>query len=161
MSAWTPPAAARSSLATADVALRRVMPTPETQSLHPSRHGIDELLLVQMERIVRVHYGGEVIESDDGCAKFSSDMAQKVVAFVKRPKYNELVSRVRNALGWEEPGVVVDMQGRYDVGHGHSYKGCDFKQWIDTEKPPKSSLPPTEAETKTDYLMRMGDNERQ
>ncbi|TVU17956.1 hypothetical protein EJB05_34018, partial [Eragrostis curvula] len=80
------------------------------------------MLVARMERIVRVHYGGEVIESDDGCAKFSSNMAQKVVAFVKRPKYSELVSRVRNVLGWEEPGVVVDMQGRYDVGHGHSYK---------------------------------------
>ncbi|TVU24275.1 hypothetical protein EJB05_26697, partial [Eragrostis curvula] len=44
-------AGARFVVATADVALNGMLPlepTPETQSLHPSRHDVDELLLVQV-----------------------------------------------------------------------------------------------------------------
>jgi hypothetical protein len=75
-----------------------------------------------MERIVRVHYGGDVVEGLSGGAKFSSTMAVKVAAFRKCPQLFELQARVKEVLQWHEVGVRVKLQGRYDIGHGHSHK---------------------------------------
>jgi hypothetical protein len=94
-----------------------------------------------MERIVCVHYDGEILQNDDGSAKFSSSMRLKVVVFKNRPKFVELVERVKDAVGWNESDVVIELQGRYDVGHGHSHKlmldvegDIEWEAYVDTMK---------------------------
>ena len=49
-------------------------------------------------------------------------MRLKFVVFRNRPKFVELVERVKEAVGWNESDIVIELQGRYDVGHGYSHK---------------------------------------
>ncbi|KAL6659673.1 hypothetical protein ACP70R_002502 [Stipagrostis hirtigluma subsp. patula] len=72
-------AGARFIEATADVALSDVMPlepTPEVQGLHPSRYGVEELLLVQVTRFTCGSYVvGQTLHHLVGdCASMSSTM---------------------------------------------------------------------------------------
>lgn len=71
---------------------------------------------------MHVHYGGNVVEADKGGAKFSHSMELKVVTFKTCPMLLELEGRVKDVLGWNAYGMRVQLQGRYDVGHGYSHK---------------------------------------
>uniref|UniRef100_A0A0D3G9K8 Uncharacterized protein n=1 Tax=Oryza barthii TaxID=65489 RepID=A0A0D3G9K8_9ORYZ len=58
----------------------------------------------RMERVVRVHYGGSVLESSNGGSQFDG-MSVKMI---------ELLCRTKDILGWSDK--VVSIQDRYDMG---------------------------------------------
>lgn len=75
-----------------------------------------------MERIVRVHHGGEVLDSDNGGAKFSSNMVVKVVVFKSCPTLSDLKARLKDIFGSSKERSSYNLEGRYDIGHGRSHK---------------------------------------
>ena len=94
-----------------------------------------------MEWIVHVHCDGEILQNDDGSAKFNSSMRLKIVVFKNHPKFVVLVEWVKEVVGWNESDVVIELQGRYDVGHDHSHKlmldlegEVEWEAYVDTMK---------------------------
>ena len=69
-----------------------------------------------MDRVVRVHFGGSVIETSEGSCKFEG-MTVKSVVFVGRPSFEEVVGRVREILEFRKG--QLNLKGRYDVGVGN------------------------------------------
>lgn len=74
-----------------------------------------------MDRLVRVYYGGRVVEPYVGAHVEFEDMSLKTILFPTHPTLDELRSRVKEVLGWTEDNVEIRFYGRYDVGQGHKY----------------------------------------
>lgn len=74
-----------------------------------------------MDRLVRVYYGGRVVEPYVGGHVEFEDMSLKTILFPTHPTLDELRSRVKEVLGWTEDNVEIRFYGRYDVGQGHKY----------------------------------------
>lgn len=69
-----------------------------------------------MDRVVRIFTGGSICQT--GSSVDFSGMEATVLLFPESPDFKTLVSRIKSTFGWNEPGVVVGMQGRYDAGQG-------------------------------------------
>nr|AAO38004.1 putative mutator-like transposase [Oryza sativa Japonica Group]ABF97435.1 transposon protein, putative, Mutator sub-class [Oryza sativa Japonica Group] len=74
-----------------------------------------------MDRLVRVYYGGRVVEPYVGAHVEFEDMSLKTILFPTHSTLDELRSRVKEVLGWTEDNVEIRFYGRYDVGQGHKY----------------------------------------
>ena len=66
--------------------------------------------------VVRVFTGGAI--SQTGSSVDFGGMEATVLLFRESPDFKTLVTRIKSTFGWNEPGVVVRMQGRYDAGQG-------------------------------------------
>ncbi|XP_066164585.1 uncharacterized protein [Oryza sativa Japonica Group] len=68
-----------------------------------------------MDRLVRLHYGGCVVDESTHGSQFEGMTVRQLVFFAK-PTFEELMSRIKHELDWNDESV--GMQGRYDVGGG-------------------------------------------
>ncbi|XP_015612575.1 uncharacterized protein [Oryza sativa Japonica Group] len=74
-----------------------------------------------MDRLVRLHYGGSVVEQSNSGSNFEG-MSVKQLIFGGKPSFEELVCHTKDVLGWSNQSIAI--QGRYDVGAGpisHKY----------------------------------------
>jgi hypothetical protein len=74
-----------------------------------------------MDRLVRLHYGGSVVEQSNSGSNFEG-MSVKQLIFGGKPSFEELVCRTKDVLGWSNQSIAI--QGRYNVGAGpisHKY----------------------------------------
>uniref|UniRef100_A0A0E0A1E9 Uncharacterized protein n=1 Tax=Oryza glumipatula TaxID=40148 RepID=A0A0E0A1E9_9ORYZ len=60
----------------------------------------------KMERVVRVHYGGSVLESSNGGSQFDG-MSVKTIVFQSKPTFEELLCRTKDILGWSDKVSVA------------------------------------------------------
>ncbi|BAH93074.1 Os05g0319000 [Oryza sativa Japonica Group] len=95
------------------------MAAPATLAPCPCHRGTRAV--VEMDRLVRVYYGGRVVEPYVGGHVEFEDMSLKTILFPTHPTLDELRSRVKEVLGWTEDNVEIRFYGRYDVGQGHKY----------------------------------------
>ena len=70
-----------------------------------------------MGKVVRV-FTGRLISQTGSSVDFGG-MEATVLLFRESPDYQTLVTRIKSTFGWDELGVVVGMQGRYDAGLGY------------------------------------------
>ncbi|BAH94348.1 Os08g0471100 [Oryza sativa Japonica Group] len=68
-----------------------------------------------MDRLVQLHYGGCVVDESTHGSQFEGMTVRQLVFFAK-PTFEELMSRIKHELDWNDESV--GMQGRYDVGGG-------------------------------------------
>lgn len=69
-----------------------------------------------MDKVVRVFTGGPI-------SQMSSDvdfggMEVVVLLFRESLDFRTLLTRIKLSFGWDEPGVIVRLQGRYDASVG-------------------------------------------
>lgn len=62
-----------------------------------------------MEKVVRVFTGGAISQTRSSI-NFGG-MEATVLFFCESPDFKTLVTRIKSTFGWDEPGVVVGMQG--------------------------------------------------
>jgi len=70
-----------------------------------------------LSRIVNVHH-----ENFAGFSKGDIDYRdpnEVVMVFDTSPSFGDVVEKVRSELNWRDKNDVVDLQGRYNVSHGH------------------------------------------
>ena len=67
-----------------------------------------------MDKVVRVFTGGPI--SQTGSSVDFGGMEATVLLFRESLDFQTLVPRIKSTFGWDEPRVVVGMQGRYDAG---------------------------------------------
>uniref|UniRef100_A0A0E0DTN8 PSII 6.1 kDa protein n=1 Tax=Oryza meridionalis TaxID=40149 RepID=A0A0E0DTN8_9ORYZ len=65
----------------------------------------------KMERVVRVHYDGSVLESSNGGSQFDG-MSVKTVVFPSKPTFEELLCRTKDILGWSDKVVSIQVRCR-------------------------------------------------
>ena len=75
-----------------------------------------------MDKAVRVFTGGPI--SQTGSDVDFGDMEVTVLLFRESPDFRTLLSRIKSTFRWDEPGVVVRLQGRYDAGVGCKVHAC-------------------------------------
>ena len=75
-----------------------------------------------MDKAVRVFTGGPI--SQTGSDVDFGGMEVTVLLFRESPDFRTLLSRIKSTFGWDEPGVVVGLQGRYDAGVGCKVHAC-------------------------------------
>ncbi len=74
-----------------------------------------------MDRLVRLHFDGSVVDESTGGSQFEG-MSVRQLVFCAKPTFEELISRTKDELDWSDESVGI--QGRYDVGTGavsHKY----------------------------------------
>ena len=71
-----------------------------------------------MDRLVRVYYGGRVVEPYVGGHVEFEDMSLKTILFPTHPTLDELRSRVKEVLGWTEDNVEMFLPGATLLVHG-------------------------------------------
>ena len=69
-----------------------------------------------MDKVVRVCTGGPVSQMGSG-ADFGG-MEVTILVFRESPGFQTLMTMIKSTFGWDEPGVVVGMQGQYDTRFG-------------------------------------------
>ena len=68
-----------------------------------------------MEKFVSVHH---VDKGSFLRGNVEHDPEEVVLMFDSNPNYAEVVEKVRIELNWMEPNVVVELEGRHNVGSG-------------------------------------------
>nr|CAD41129.1 OSJNBa0084K20.7 [Oryza sativa Japonica Group]CAE02484.2 OSJNBa0076N16.5 [Oryza sativa Japonica Group] len=91
-------------------------PSETTKAKWPSCRRLSAKRIgAEMDRLVRLHYGGCVVDESTHGSQFEGMTVRQLVFFAK-PTFEELMSRIKHELDWNDESV--GMQGRYDVGGG-------------------------------------------
>jgi hypothetical protein len=69
-----------------------------------------------MDKVVRILHCGSVKRTCDYGAVQLENVVPEVLIFRNFPSFAELRDRVKEKMGWTEDGVVVRVEGVYDVG---------------------------------------------
>jgi hypothetical protein len=93
-------------------------------------------------KVLHVHNGGSVVSL--GCGVEFVDMTSKVLFFPLSPSFSEVALKIKVALGWNDIGDEIVLEGRYDASGSSSFNrmitinGSDewdvYKELVDSSK---------------------------